>query len=141
MPRLSFYAIFATFSLSQTGCRSEQSAKQPAPSVVVIAEDHVQHDQQQDQPDAAASVLIARVLARMRRTFLRRRRWRRRTAAFLSALLPALRFTAFHALFRALRPAVVPLFSHKKTSIGCKILNRYSILCRSPDFCYSLKLS
>ena len=135
MPRLSFYAIFCP---AQTSCRSEQSAKQPAPSIVVIAEDHVQHDQQQYQPDAAASVLIARVLTRMRRTFLRRRRWRRRTAAFLSALLPTLRLAALHALFRALRPAVVPLFSHKKTSIGCKISNRYFILCRFSDFCYSL---
>ena len=144
MPRLSFYAIsaiFALFSPVQARCRSEQPAKQSAPSVIVIAEDHVQHDQQQNQPDAAAAALIARILARARRTVLRRRRWRRRTAAFLSALLPALRLTALHALFRALRPAVIPLFSHKKTSIGCKISNRYFILCRSSDFCYSLHLS
>lgn len=145
-PKESYCFFFFTLS--------EKSAEKSAVSVsVVIAEQQVNDDYQDYQPDSAAAAVItaawrcwrhaARLRLRRRRTLrrTRRRAWRRtflrrrtrRRAALLSALFPALLFAAFHALSGTVRAPAFPLFTHKKTSILF-----LSIICRSFEKRYFL---
>ena len=108
--------------------------KQTTSSVIVICKDQVQHDQQQNQPRAAASALITGILTRPRAG----QSCGGGQQHFCLKLPPASASQPPCTAW-ALRPAIIPLFPHK-ASIGCQdfksILHPMQVFCifvlRSP---------